>query len=601
MYVSFQQGARIEADRRTPVNVSLAAAAPVNVVFAVSVPQNTVPGAPLRMAGNLLQFGNAFADLDGGLSAAASRMPVLSPLPDGRYTLSLSLPAGTDIRYKYTLGDGFWNAEHHPDGSFVVRQLIIPSGQTTLLVEDTVETWQAGNSAPILFEVGVPDDTPVGDIISIQFNPYGWTEPIPMWSLGGNRWFYKLFSPLNMLGSFEYRYCRNDQCGVADDLQTSVGRHGRPVATSLTSQDLRDEVADWAWLGAPPAQLVGAPVTPRTTGFWAGVEFLPAYEPAWQPWMTPALQNVAGIGANWVVLTPSWTVGRTSPLMFSPVPGRDPLWSEAGETISRARAANLSVALFPQANLPGESASWWAEAARTPAWWEAWFARYQAFGLYHADLAARSGAQALILGGDWLTPALPGGLLPDGSASNVPADAEARWRSLLDDVRRRFGGQLFWALSYTGGTPSTPVFLDSLDGIYLLWDAPLGGSLAVADMQAEAGRLMDAGLMPLLAVLQKPVVIAVAYPSADGAAQAAVPASVLFQPGSTQAAVNLQLQVDIYQALFGALNTRPWISGIVSRGYYPPAALQDASASIHGKPAADLVWYWYPRLLGVAR
>src|SRR5659263_274802 len=85
-----------------------------------------------------------------------------------------------------------------------------------------------------------PAYTPVTDIVSIQFNPYGWTEPIPMWPLGNNQWVYQLYSPLNMLGDFEYRYCRNDQCGIADDVQTSTGHLGRPVSTSLVPQDLQD-------------------------------------------------------------------------------------------------------------------------------------------------------------------------------------------------------------------------------------------------------------------------------------------------------------------------------------------------------------------------
>jgi hypothetical protein len=50
-----------------------------------------------------------------------------------------------------------------------------------------------------------------------------------------------------------------------------------------------------------------------------------------------------------------------------------------------------------------------------------------------------------------------------------------------------------------------------------------------------------------------------------------------------------------------AVNARQWVGGIVSRGYYPPTILQDKSASIHGKPAADILWYWYPRLLGTIR
>lgn len=71
------------------------------------------------------------------------------------------------------------------------------------------------------------------------------------------------------------------------------------------------------------------------------------------------------------------------------------------------------------------------------------------------------------------------------------------------------------------------------------------------------------------------------------------------QPGNPQAAVNLQAQADIYQALMSAVNERPWVGGVVSRGYFPPAVLHDASASVHGKPAADVLWYWYGRFLGV--
>jgi hypothetical protein len=53
-----------------------------------------------------------------------------------------------------------------------------------------------------------------------------------------------------------------------------------------------------------------------------------------------------------------------------------------------------------------------------------------------------------------------------------------------------------------------------------------------------------------------------------------------------------------YDAMFNAINARPWVNGLVSRGYYMPVVLQDKSASVHGKPAADLLWYWFPRLLG---
>jgi hypothetical protein len=596
-YQTFQQGARVEEGLRTPVTLSLIPAQMVNVIFTLSVPVNTIQNAPIRLAGNLYQLGNTFGDLQGGLSTVTTRMPMLSPLQDGRSTLSLMLPAGADIRYKYTLGDGFWNAEHSTDGAFVVRQLIVPASSTPVQVQDTVQTWQAGPSSPILFEVTVPAYTPVTDIVSIQFNPYGWTEPIPMWPRGNNQWVYQLYSPLNMLGDFEYRYCRNDQCGVADDTQTSTGHLGRPVSTSLVAQDLQDTVSDWIWLqNTTPPAIVGFPVTARQ-GFMAGVEFQSDYDPTWQAWTPLAIQDVQSRYANWLVLAPSWTVGQTAPFVFSPVPGVDPLWADTLDTISRARASNLNVALFPVMNLPSDLTAWWTSAPRDAAWWNTWFDRYAAFTAYHADLATKSGAQALILGGDWVTPALPEGQI-NGSSSGVPADAETRWQAIITDVRSRFTGSVYWALSYPGGLQSVPDFANNLDGVYMLWSAPLSGS-SVDQLYAAAGQLLDTDIQPFEAALQKPVILAVAYPSADNAASASLPASALFQPGNTQAPVNLQVQTDIYQALLMAVNERAWVGGFVSRGYYPPVVLQDASASIHGKPAADLLWYWYPRFLGI--
>ena len=181
-----------------------------------------------------------------------------------------------------------------------------------------------------------------------------------MWPLGNNRWVYQLYSPLNMLGDFEYRYCRNDQCGVADDVQTAPGQRGRSVSTSLAPQDLQDTVTAWTWFQASaPASPVGLPVTARSAGFWAGVEFLADHDPTWQAWLPLAIQDVQGHYANWLVLAPSWTVSRTSPFVFSPVPGTDALWADNLDTISRARAANLNVALFPAPNLPSDSAAWW--------------------------------------------------------------------------------------------------------------------------------------------------------------------------------------------------------------------------------------------------
>ncbi|MBI5952970.1 MAG: carboxypeptidase regulatory-like domain-containing protein [Chloroflexi bacterium] len=613
MYQTFQQGATVADGQTTVVNLQIRSQLLVNVTFIVSVPESTVPGVPVRIAGNILQLGNTFADLNGGVSVSPERMPVMSLQPDGRYAVTLALPAGAHVQYKYTLGDGYWNAEHKADGTWNLRELIVPSQGATL--EEVVMAWSSGDS-PILFEVTVPSVTPPTDIIYIQFTTFGWMEPLPMWPLGNNRWMYKLYSPLNILGSFSYRYCRNGQCGSADDVQTvGAASTGRPITTSVLGQDIQDTVGAWKWFENPePVTLVGAEITPRSGGFIAGVEFQPTYRPNWLYYAPQALTNTQAIGSNMVVLTPSWTYATVSPLGFAPVPGQDPLWIDSAIMISQARAVGLNVGLFPTPHFPSNASTFWLNAPRDAQWWQAWFTRYRAFAVNYADLAAQAGAQTLILGGDWVAPALPGGKLSDGNPSNVPADSETQWRSIITDVRQHFKGQILWALPYTKASIEAPLsFLQDVDGVYLLWSASLSSnpSATKVDYANEAGRLLDNEVSPLVSLLNKPLVLAVAYPSAAGAAGGCVPDGaggclnwdLLSKPNADvgSATLSLQTQADIYEAMLTAVNARPWVSGFVSRGYYPPAALQDKSTSVHSKPVADILWYWYPRLLGTVK
>ena len=613
-YQTFQQGAAIGAGLNTSVEIHMKAAPLVKITFNVAAPDDTVQGAPVRIAGNLLELGNSFADLAGGVSTVADRMPIMSLQPDGHYSVTISLPVGAYVQYKYTLGDGFLNAEHKASGEFVLRDFIVPAQDT--LIQDSVETWRAGASSPILFQLTVPSTTPIGDIIYIQFNPYGWTEPIPMWPMGNNQWVYRLYSPLNMLGTFHYRYCRNGQCGSADDSSTAgANASGHEISTSLTPQDIQDTVSSWAWMGADNGSLVGSQITARPSGFVSGIEFQPDYRPNWSYYYPQALQTARGLGANWVFMTPSWTFTNSNPLTFSPIPGKDPLWMDSAVMVSQARSMNLNVGIFPIPHFgTGNADDFWKAAPRDTNWWNTWFDHYRAFADNYADLATQSGAQMLILGGGtWISPALPDGTLADGTSSGVPSDAEARWLAVIAEVRQHFNGKVLWAYPYTPGKLNTSLsFFQDVDGIYLIWTAPLAtqSGASKTDLLTQAGKLLDNEVSPLPSLLNKPIIIALAYPSAGGVETNCISDGKggclnwldLNQPNNpASATVDLQSQYDLYEAMFNAINTRPWVGGIVSRGFYPPAALQDKSASVHGKPAANLLWYWFPRLLGVTK
>lgn len=612
MYQTFQQGATVADSQSTPVQIRLKPMPLVNVIFVVSVPPTTQRDVPIRIAGNLLQLGNTFSDLRGGLSTVADRMPILLPLPDGRYSVSLFLPAGADVQYKYTLGDGFWNAEFTPGGQYVTRQILVPN--QTVTIEDTIQSWQTGPNGPILFEVTVPANTPPGDTVYIQFNPYSWTHPIPMWKRDATHWAYKLYGPLNIVGSFGYRYCRNAQCDSADDAQTAgTNARGRTVTPSLSPQDLIENISQWAWpLNAGTASLVATSIPSRGTGFMAGIEYQTYYDPSTPTYNDLALQNILGLGANWVVYTPSWTYKRVTPNIFTEQPGKDPFWADTARAVTEARSRNINAAIFPQPRFAVDANDFWKNAPRDGNWWNDWFEHYRAFAIHFADQATLSGAQALILGGDWILPALPSGTLADGTSSGAPADAETRWKNLIAEVRQHFRGSVLFAVPYNSINFVPPVnILKDADGVYLLWFAKLSTVASApnkTDMITEAGKLLDQNIAPVQVQVNKPFIIALSYPSSSNSATGCIPNgsglcldwTSLNRPNADISAVNLDLQqqVDIYDAIFTAMNARTWVSGFVSRGYFEPVELQDKSASIHGKPTRDLLWYWFPRLLG---
>ena len=224
--------------------------------------------------------------------------------------------------------------------------------------------------------------------------------------------------------------------------------------------------------------------------------------------------------------------------------------------------------------------------------------------LNEADLAAQAGADLLIVGDFKLRPALPG-------EPEAPADAEARWRTLLAHVRQHFGGRLgFELLMGQAVWPTPPAFLDAVDVIRIFWWSTLSGSThpPVPDLTAAAATLMDQQLWPVAQKFKKPLYLSAAYYSAQGTATQCLKRAdgqcysfESFAPDSVDKppyALALQEQADVYQALLTAVSRRPWIAGFSSDGYQPVVTLLDKSISVRGKPASFVLGTWYPLLTG---
>jgi hypothetical protein len=317
------------------------------------------------------------------------------------------------------------------------------------------------------------------------------------------------------------------------------------------------------------------------------------------------------LGSEWVILTPSWTFTRQNPPVLEQVTGQDPTWSELSATLGKAKSFGLEVALNPIPRFPADNDTWWSSSQRDFAWWNVWFERYENFILHFADMVQSQNAEGLIIGGEWVSPALPGGLLPDGKPSGVPLDSETRWRSIIAKIRENFDGTLFWALPSTADGIDPPVFIEDLDHVYLLWDIPLADQPdpTLKGSRDIAFEYLDSEVFPVQLSLEMPFTIAAAYPSAGGTLQGCIPFTdedgenqCLDErfleppyPDTQYVTRNLKGQELAYAALLMAFDEHNWLDGFVSRGYYRPAELSDKSTSIHGKPAQIILQNWFNR------
>ena len=596
-YEVFQQNAVIAENSVTPASFGMTPAKMVDVTFVVAAPKDTNPNAAIRLLGNILSLGNSFSEITGGASVLASRAPELKARSDGKFEIILQLPSGTDLRYKYSLGDGFINAEHDAGNKFITRQLIIPSRNIT--ISDTISTWYSKGMYPVNFVVTAPENTPAQDYVSVQFNPYVWLDPISMWKTGSNQWAYSIYGPFEYIDNSQYRFCRNDQCGIADD-EVTKGKDATGYQLSLTeNRPLTINYKITQWFGLQPAQYAIQPVNfPEPSSFFIkGFQLNEQYNPNWLPVMDAGFIDMGVSGANWLFFSPTWTFSEKNNSGPGFNPGIDAFSADIVKIKEKANEAGLVMAIYPQIN-PGEPyESYWSSSGLSYNWWQKWFDQYERFIINYVDFSELHGINTVIIGGNSVSSAFPNGKLPNGNYSNTPYDIKDRWAELIEKIRSRFSGQLGIALPYSPKFDNAPEFLSSADFIYLELDSALVASTAptVDDLAIRFNTILDEEIYKLYATYQKPVILGLEYYSNDGSASNCVDNNSSCS-NLNNGAIDIVEQADVYQAILKTSMSRPWIYGLISSGFNPAVSVQDSSDSVHGKPAMQVLSYYFNNL-----
>jgi hypothetical protein len=583
-YLPFQQEAVVANNSLTPAQFFLQPANLSEVTFLLDTHTVSISSNAIRIIADLYQTGNTFSDQGGEQSVLANLSPTMNALGDGKYQAKINLPAGVVFSYKYTLGDGLWNSERTADGNFYSRKILVSDKEKT--IQDEFTGWNQPDSASVNFILETPQNTPANDLVSIQFNPFEWSPPIPMWKSGTNQYRFVLFSPQDLLGEIKYRYCRNNKCDNIqffsnnEQLSQTGSFHSEPGAQ--LKNDIVGNWSDWQPSETPTIVLSTEPIS-RSVEFISGFEAQPDHEPGTKPLIYNGLDTISQSGANTLLITPTWHFITDSPVVIKQVPGKNPAISEITEIVSQIEERHLLVSLFPRILSDQNVTDISIGSINQNQWNEI----IQRFYIHFATIASQNNAESLTVDGKYL------------DWSN-----ELFVNELLTKIRMAYQGKVTIAANYLDLRTYPEDLLSQFDGIYLLLGCPLFNDIS-SDVNKESekvSQILDQDIYPIAAKINKPLIIGVDFASVDSSGSVCYRTSTEISetqtenPYLTDVPVNLQTQADIYNAIFSSIVTRDWISGFISRGYSLSSARTDNSSSVHGKPASDVLWYWYTKL-----
>ncbi len=604
-YETYQQGAIIAQNAITFADLELFPGKDVTVTWIIQPPSMQNLNQRIRLTGDLIQMGNTFTDLAGGVSTSALLAPEFQVQSDGSYRLDLKLPSGAFINYKYSLGDGFWNAEHAPDGSFLIHRLLVPDHD--LIIQESVNSWEVGEYQPIHFQIQVPESTPAYEQLTIQFNPFGWLEPIPMWYSGNQTWEYTLYSPLNWTGNIGFRICRNGICEAATELTAVSSNQLNSFVPSNQEQFIQYKITDWKSINhnTLPTYVTTSQFQNKENSFVAGIELNPILK---QTWVFNANKNLGYLNEmqpNTILFSPIWATENSAQPLIRPdmaVGLRD---DQLIDLVAETQRLGINAGMFPKLYFPDTVDMWWEKSNRDAEWWSYWYAQYEEFVLHYAHFAAENNVKMLILGGREIYPALPKGRLFDGSLSGTPDATDQFWMELINNIRKIYTGDLAFAVPYPYQFEPVPSFVDQFDCVYIEWKAPLlndSEEFTISELTNDFNRALVQDIQILKETIQKRIILGFGFPAMDGSKDSCMTDPDKCNIGNWMTLgyadedichPNFSAQADIYNAILIAVNQNSWLDGIVIQDYFLPASLQDCTASVNGKPARSVIWHWY--------
>ncbi|MBN2002710.1 MAG: hypothetical protein JXA21_05080 [Anaerolineae bacterium] len=290
-----------------------------------------------------------------------------------------------------------------------------------------------------------------------------------------------------------------------------------------------------------------------------------------------SLENLADTGANWMSLLVTWYQDTLTTTTIVSDTDRTPTDADIQHAVEKAHELGVSVMLKPHVDLNNYAwRGFIGEGFETQADWDAWFASYTDFILYYAQMAQDLGVDQFCVGTE----------LMSTEAQTIS------WRNVISEVAAVYTGTLTYAANH--GSENAITWWDDLDYIgvdayYRLVENQAHTNPTVDELKATWATLVIS-LEALSEQYDRPIIFTeVGYRSVDG---------MTYQPWDYSAGtvLDLQEQVDAYQALFESVYTQTWFNGLYMWSWDTNPAqggMCDLGYSPYNKPAENVLRQWY--------
>ena len=531
---------RVAAWRSSHVMVTLRVAVPVNTPLGVPVAFNAGPSHWMTRTGA------------------------------SEWTMFLFGFPGQEERYRYILGDDGLCMDGSPglrdDG---LRTLVYP--QSDAMIQERVERWRwlpaveiagPGELVDVAFRVTVPPSTARDAVVRLLGAQPALESGVAMSRDAGNPWAYRASVRLPAGETVSYGY----------ELSSPPGRSDRSYAVTVKyrQQEVSDWVTDWSGPSAKPAA--------ARPGFITGIYLPDFWSSSFLRLSESAFERIKSFSGGWVVLSSVWHFGQLDPPLVESRPVKAPsVLTPRDDIVAQAaiaRKKGLKVVLGAQFNmemLPGGTQKICATQKRE--WLEAWLVEAQKLWMWNAAVADEVGADAMVLPGycfhvfSWMDENDP-----------YTAEFDRKVAALMDKIRGVYGGKLIMSggrreLDFPGKADLIGVTTYDTGHPDLPYEA------TVDQWRHAYDTLFKEKVDPIYERWGKPVLFyTVHLPPVPG------------DPSPT----GQETQARRLEAIFQALESRPWVAGTLSWDYSMiDAPLNPSTSGVRSRLAEAVLAKYY--------